>query len=161
MKRPRRVASLVVAVAAALSASFLIVRIRAAHTPAPEDLGMPSGRLAPCPSTPNCVCSEDPASRAFVEPIRLAGPADEVRRRLKAALEALPRTRVVVDEPGYLRAECRSRFLGFVDDLELRVDRGAGVVHVRSASRVGTWDLGVNRARVERLRRALASPPAG
>ena len=161
MTRPRRAAALVLGVAAFLSASFLTVRIWAVTTPAPEDLGMPSGRLAPCPSSPNCVCSEDPATRAFVEPIRLAGPADEVRRRLKAALEALPRTRVVAEEPGYLRAECRSRFLGFVDDLELRVDRGAGVVHVRSASRVGHSDLGVNRARVERLRRTLESPSAG
>ena len=159
MTRPRRAASLVVAAAAFLSASFVAIRTWAATAPAPEDLGMPSGRLAPCPSSPNCVCSEDPATRSFVEPIRLAGPTDEVQRRLKAALEALPRTRVVAEEPGYLRAECRSRFLGFVDDLELRVDRVAGVVHVRSASRVGHSDLGVNRARVERLRRALGSPP--
>lgn len=59
------------------------------------------------------------------------------------------------EEAGYLHAVCRSRLFGWADDLELRIDTEAGVVHVRSASRVGYSDLGVNRRRVERLRAAL------
>jgi uncharacterized protein (DUF1499 family) len=61
----------------------------------------------------------------------------------------------VEEEAGYLHAVCRSRLFGWADDLELRIDTEAGVVHVRSASRVGYSDLGVNRRRVERLRAAL------
>jgi len=64
---------------------------------------------------------------------------------------------VVVSEDSYLRAEFSTMFFRFVDDLELLADPDAGVIHVRSASRVGTWDLGLNRRRVEDLRRRLAT----
>jgi uncharacterized protein (DUF1499 family) len=55
-----------------------------------------------------------------------------------------------------VRAEFRSR-LGFVDDVEFRIDEAAGRIHVRSASRKGYWDLGVNRRRVETIREAFGN----
>ena len=70
-----------------------------------------------------------------------------------AALHRLPRTTVVAEEQDYVRAECRSLLFRFVDDLELAFDPDAPRIDVRSASRVGTWDLGVNRRRVATLRR--------
>lgn len=111
--------------------------------------------LAPCPKSPNCVSSlaEDPPHR--VEPFLLAGDPGAAWRALRDAVAATPRTRIAEERPVYLRAECRSRLLRFVDDLELALDAATGRVDVRSASRVGYGDLGVNRARVEELRERL------
>ena len=61
----------------------------------------------------------------------------------------------MVSTDTYLKAECTTMVFRFVDDLELLVDTDEEVIHVRSASRIGTWDLGVNRRRVESLRRRL------
>jgi uncharacterized protein (DUF1499 family) len=67
----------------------------------------------------------------------------------------MPRTAIVTETGDYLHAECRSAMLGFVDDLELHLRPGAGIIAVRSASRTGRSDFGVNRSRVEDLRAAL------
>jgi uncharacterized protein (DUF1499 family) len=122
----------------------------------PSRLGIRDGRLAPCPRKPNCVSSQAERPEQRVEPIALG---EEPAAGWEAAREILSRwsrTRIVVEEEGYLRAECRS-LLGFVDDLELLLDREAGVLHLRSASRLGYQDFGVNRARVERLREELGA----
>ncbi|NNL66655.1 MAG: DUF1499 domain-containing protein [Myxococcales bacterium] len=115
-------------------------------------------RLDPCPQSPNCVSSQawDPAQR--VAPFEFAGDAAEALSRLAALVAAEPSATIVEQRGIYLHAEYRSRWFGFVDDLELLVDEEAGVIHVRSASRTGWSDLGVNRRRVERLREAFGVP---
>ena len=123
----------------------------------PTDLGERQGRLAPCPSSPNCVSSfaEDDGHR--VEPLQLSGDPAAALAGLREILESMPRTRVVDATDRYLRAEHTSALWGYVDDLELLVDPVAGKIHIRSASRTGTSDLGVNRQRVEALiERSLA-----
>jgi uncharacterized protein (DUF1499 family) len=77
--------------------------------------------------------------------------------KLGTVLQALDRVTVVRAEPGYLYAEFRSKTLGFVDDFEARLDPAASVIHVRSASRLGRRDMGVNRARVEMIRSKFAA----
>ena len=121
----------------------------------PADLGVKEGRLAPCPSSPNCVSSdaEDQAHR--VEPFRIAAPAERTWETLREVVAALPRTLVVKATGDYLHAECASAIMGFVDDLELHLRSPEGTIAVRSASRVGYSDLGVNTNRVERLRQKL------
>lgn len=115
----------------------------------PTNLGVKDGCLAPCRRTPNCVSSQaDPSDREhYIAPLKAS--MDDVRK----AAEALPRTRVVLARPNYLYVEFRSRLLGYVDDVEFFFDGAA--VQVRSASRLGRRDFGVNRARVERLREML------
>ena len=110
-------------------------------------------RLGPCPTSPNCVSSlaDDPGQR--IDPFPLSGSPAETLAGLARAIETFPRTAIVFHGEGYLKAEFRTR-LGFVDDLEFLVDEDRGVVQVRSASRTGYWDLGVNRKRVEALRKA-------
>jgi uncharacterized protein (DUF1499 family) len=76
----------------------------------------------------------------------------------KRAVDLMERSTIVREESGYLYAEFRSKLLGYVDDLELLFDQDAGVLHVRSASRLGRRDFGVNRARVEKLRRLIEAP---
>ncbi len=119
----------------------------------------PPKALPPCPATPNCVSSQAAeGSACWIAPLPLAGPPDRAMARLAGLIEAMPGSRVTTRQSGYLEAEFRSRLFGFVDDLALQADAAAGVVHVRSASRAGRWDLGVNRRRVETLRaRYLAS----
>ncbi len=112
-------------------------------------------RMAPCPDKPNCVSSRASDERHRIEPLAADGDPAEAFRRAAEAVRALPRTRIVTEEAGYLHVECVSRLFRFIDDLELELDADAGVIHVRSASRVGHSDLGVNRKRVERVRAAL------
>jgi uncharacterized protein (DUF1499 family) len=121
----------------------------------PANLGVSDARLAPCPGSPNCVSSDAGDEAHTVEPLALAVPAEEAWPRVREALAALPRTRVVTDESGYLHAECTSLLMGFVDDLELHLRADDRVIAVRSASRVGHSDIGVNRRRVEDLRDRL------
>jgi uncharacterized protein (DUF1499 family) len=108
--------------------------------------------LKPCPSSPNCVSSleEEPARR--MAPFALSGTLAETLARLEKALRAFPRASVVLREGPYLKAEFRTR-LGFVDDVEFLVDMEQGLVQARSASRSGYWDLGVNRRRMEAIRK--------
>ena len=122
-------------------------------------LGVSDGRLAPCPSSPNCVSSRSDDARHRVEPLSLAGNVDAGWLALKQQVAALPRTRIVEQSPLYVRAECRSALFGFVDDLELLLDREAARIQVRSASRTGYGDMGVNRRRIEELRRARPRAP--
>ena len=118
--------------------------------------GVVDGKLRPCPDMPNCVCSTDSAPAHFIEPLAFTGAPETAMSRLKAVLAGLPRTRVVAEEADYLHAECTSLIFRFVDDLEFSVDRLEKKIHVRSASRVGKYDFGVNRRRVEAIRRAFA-----
>lgn len=120
----------------------------------PQNLGYANGRLAPCKTTPNCVSSQaDPRDEQhYIAPIAVKGDAMSAIRK---AVESQPRTTIVQAEPGYLYAEFKSKLMGFVDDVEFLVDPAKGVVHVRSASRLGRRDFGVNRERIERLRGIL------
>jgi len=112
--------------------------------------------LPPCPSSPNCVSSRDPDPSRRVDPIPFRGTAAEARESLETVVRSFPRA-VIVDSSGaVVRAEFRS-LLGFVDDVEFRIDGAAGVIHVRSASRKGYWDFGVNRRRVEAIRVAFGN----
>jgi uncharacterized protein (DUF1499 family) len=121
----------------------------------PANLGITATGFAPCPSSPNCVSSEATDESHAVHPFRLIVPAADGWRDAKAAVAALPRTKIVTETKDYLHAECSSALLGFVDDLELHLHVEDGTIAVRSASRLGYSDMGVNRGRVEELRSAL------
>ena len=118
----------------------------------PKNLGVVGGKFAPCRRTPNCVSSQaDPADREhYIAPIAFRGDAIAAVRR---AVEAMPRTRIISSDSHYLYAEFRSRLLRYVDDVEFHYDEGAGLIHVRSASR-----LGARLRREPRARREAALP---
>ncbi len=117
------------------------------------------GRLADCPASPNCVSSQAPETdeQHYIEPLAFEGDPATVIDRLRRAIVGMPRTQVLKATDRYLHAEFTSAIFRWVDDVELLVDADAGVVHVRSASRVGYGDLGANRKRVEALRAAFAA----
>jgi len=118
----------------------------------PANLGVHDGRLAPCPSSPNCVSSLAADDRHRVDPFPFSGPAEEALRRMRDIVLSLPRTAAIADGSAYLHVGFTSAVFRFVDDVEFLADDEARVIHVRSASRLGTWDLGANRRRIERIR---------
>lgn len=123
----------------------------------PENLGVIEGRLQPCPASPNCVSSQADDAPHFIEPIAFVGSPEDALERLKIVLRQLPRVQLITEKADYIHAEATSLLFRYVDDVEFYVDRQAGVIHCRSASRVGRSDLGVNRARIEKIRAALKS----
>ncbi|MGB3513065.1 MAG: DUF1499 domain-containing protein [Microcoleaceae cyanobacterium] len=129
----------------------------------PDNLGVYSGRLAPCPSSPNCVSSYSQDAEHGIAPLSYdsePGMAIGLTPRsaianLKQIIESMPRTNIVKEDEDYLYAEFTSKIMGYVDDVEFYVDRDANAIQVRSASRLGESDLGVNRERVETIRSKL------
>ena len=122
----------------------------------PAGLGVVAGQLRPCPGSPNCVSTLATDKRQRIEPLTYSGGADEAMRLLRATLAALPRTRVITATGEYLHVECTSRFFRFTDDVEFLIDDEHKTIHFRSASRVGLSDLGVNRRRMETIRRGFS-----
>ena len=123
----------------------------------PSNLGISDSRLAPCPASPNCLSSDDSDSAHKISPFQLMKPATEVWQTVRKLVSEMPRTRIVNETSDYLHAECRSGVFGFVDDLELHLRPSEGIIAVRSASRLGYSDFGVNQRRIETLRAALIS----
>lgn len=116
--------------------------------------GLVQGRLARCPDRPNCICSEfEQDVSHWIEPLVYTGSD------LTQTLDALKQTiremsgRIQAEDDSYLAAIFTTPVFGFVDDLEIRIDAGEKLIHLRSSSRVGYSDRGVNRKRVEQLKR--------
>jgi uncharacterized protein (DUF1499 family) len=124
-----------------------------AGSPSASPVGDP---LPACPDKPNCVSSLEARPEHAVAPLGYQGHWVAARERLISLLAAMPRTRVTAVEDRYVRAECRSLIFRFVDDLTFYFDPKQGTIHVRSASRVGYSDMGVNRKRVETIRQLWA-----
>ena len=126
------------------------------------ELGVLDGRLQPPSPTPNSVSSQThlhpghpQAAYAAVEPLPLkAAGAAESLRVLTGVLQAMPGVTVVAQKDNYLRAQAQTRWLKFIDDLEFWIDPQDARIEVRSASRLGRKDFGVNRARLEAIRAA-------
>ena len=115
----------------------------------------PGHRLAPCPSSPNCVSTQGNSEQHAIAPYRYRKTLPEAKAILKQVLSERRRTKLVDEGGEYLRYECTSLLFRFVDDVEFRFDDQAKIIHFRSASRVGYSDLGVNRNRMEEIRGLL------
>jgi uncharacterized protein (DUF1499 family) len=125
----------------------------------PDNLGVHDGHLAPPKPTPNNVNSQIDKSadtQHYIEPLRYSGDARKAWAALRQVIDGMPRAKVVTAEPNYLYVEFTSKLMGYVDDTEFYLDEKAGVIQVRSASRLGRSDFGVNRQRIESIRARLA-----
>jgi uncharacterized protein (DUF1499 family) len=116
--------------------------------------------LAACPRTSNCVSSMeiDPAHK--VEPFTFADSPENAWSRLQSALMQYPRLQIVESRPDYLHAVAASKLFHFRDDVEFTLDAEHHLIDVRSASRLGSYDFGVNRRRVKNLRRLFMGWPS-
>ena len=127
----------------------------------PQTLGPQRGRLAPCGGKPNCVCSQvetelpRDGNPHHVQPFSFGGSPQDAWAHLIEVIQAQHNATIRSRQRDYLHAEFESRWLGFVDDVEFLLDAEHALIHVRSASRLGYSDFGVNRARVEALREAF------
>lgn len=125
----------------------------------PADLGAQNGRLRPCPDRPNCVSSQSENPKHAISPLSYQGTRVDASARLLKLLKTMPRVRIVTATPDYIHAEFLSRVFHFVDDVEFVFDATDNTIHIRSASRLGYSDFGVNRKRVETIREALEKIP--
>ncbi len=132
----------------------------------PDDLGVRDGKLKRPSRTDNSVSSQAKAwaadataQAADIAPLALPAGLDgaQTLARLKTIVEAMNGAKVVEARPDYLYAQFTTKLMKYVDDTEFWFDPAAGVVQVRSASRVGRKDFSVNRSRVEAVRARLAS----
>lgn len=123
----------------------------------PSNLGVKNGQLSPCPGSPNCVVSQGrPDAEHAIDPIAYSGDAASALARLETVITEMPRTAIIEKTDTYLYAEFTSQLMGYVDDVEFYLDPTAAVIQVRSASRLGQSDLGVNRKRIEAIRAVFA-----
>jgi uncharacterized protein (DUF1499 family) len=121
-------------------------------------LGVENGKLKQCPQTPNCVNSQAKDKKHFIEPLFVTATPLEAKNYILKILNELKQSKIVVVEDNYIRAEFVSKIFRFVDDVEFYFpDKESKelLIQVRSASRVGYFDLGVNRKRIEQIRRKL------
>ena len=121
----------------------------------PVNLGVHNGKLAPCPASPNCVSSQGSDREHSIEPLRYTGSPGEAMDRLKKIVISMKRSRIITETGSYIHAEYTSALFRFVDDVEFFLDERAAVIQVRSSSRIGYSDLGVNRKRIEDIRAAM------
>lgn len=152
-RKGRTVSGWIALVAAVLALTPVVYfAVLSALAVRPENLGVQrDGKLLPCPNKPNCVSTFAADPEHAMDPIRFEGEPDEAWKRLRALVEDLPRTTVVADDGRYMHVEFRSLIFRFPDDVEFLLDRDAELIHFRSASRAGYSDLGVNRARLQRI----------
>jgi uncharacterized protein (DUF1499 family) len=147
-----------VVIVIALILAFLIWNNHILAGTRPTNLGIHDGKLAACASTPNCVNSQAPTNDVehAIAPIEFGGKASATMENLKLVLKNTPRTNIITEaNNNYLYAEFSSKLMGFVDDVEFYLDDGSKTIQVRSASRLGESDLGVNRQRIEEIRTKL------
>ena len=119
----------------------------------PAVIGVTGGRLAPCPDRPNCVSSMAVDDKEhYVEPFAYSIEKRQARQVLQQVVVSQDRATIVDQSDEYLRLQFKSRIFRFVDDVEFYFPRNESLIHVRSASRVGHSDMGINRKRIERIR---------
>jgi len=138
-----------------LSALIVVLALSSCSGRRPVDLGCIDGKLFPCPDSPNCVSSQSSDEAHYVKPFTFKGTVPETRAALLSAIGELAHSEIVTVEPHYVHARFTSRWLRFVDDVEFCLDENARVINVRSASRTGYYDFGVNRKRIETIRAML------
>ncbi|PCH62959.1 MAG: hypothetical protein COC19_02035 [SAR86 cluster bacterium] len=126
--------------------SLCLPLLFACSSEAPQNLGANNGRLLACPDSPNCVSSFETSEEHGITP--LAANLEQIEQLLLTLGEA----NIIDADENYLRAEFTSSLMRYVDDVEFLRDDGSNITHVRSASRVGHSDMGVNRERIEMIR---------
>lgn len=153
------VATLVAIVVIAPLALLLVGRMGLLAGKPPADLGVKEGRFKPPSRTANSVSSQatlypdhPQLATARIDPLPLRGDSNASLAKLRTALEATEGVRIVQAMPDYLRAEGRTKWMGYVDDLEFWIDPAQQVIQLRSASRLGQLDFGANRKRIEAIR---------
>lgn len=118
----------------------------------PSETGLTPSGLPPCPDRPNCVTTQGGTGEQVLQPLTYRSDRLTAYTKIKQIISQLENAAIVEENPAYLHAEFKSRYMGFVDDVEFWFPGDASVIHMRSASRLGYSDFGVNRKRMEHIR---------
>ena len=118
----------------------------------PENLGLKNQMLSPCPVTPNCVSSQEKNSNKRIQPIIIEDSIEQAKERIYKVINSMRGTRIITQEDFYWHVEFTTQPLRFIDDVEFYFEGSQLLIHLRSASRRGYWDLGVNRRRIGTIR---------
>ena len=143
---------------ALISVVAALVGFSGCGSPGISGLGVRDGRFTPCPASPNCVSTQSPDEAQRMEAIPYGTSRDEARKRLLDILRGAERTRIITERDDYIHAEFVSAFFRFVDDVEFYLDDEGKRIEFRSASRIGNYDFGVNRKRMESLKHRFLNP---
>ncbi|MCJ7738396.1 MAG: DUF1499 domain-containing protein [Anaerolineae bacterium] len=134
---------------------FLLRLMVSAISPRPDNLGVQNGKLAPCPSYPNCVSSQAADEVHAVEPIPYATTLENARARILRIVSVLPRSTIVTADDDYVHVEFRTSGVSHIDDVEFYFDEETDLIQIRSAARLPYYDFMVNRRRAELIRDAF------
>ena len=118
----------------------------------PHNLGLKNNMLAPCPSSPNCVLSQASDPKHQIHPIHYTSSVEIAKERLNQVILSMVDTRIISQNKDYWHVEFTTRWIRFIDDVEFYFPESEALIHLRSASRSGYWDLGVNRKRTKEIR---------
>jgi len=134
---------------------FLIVSVLTRTFPPskPLTVGLRDNSLQNCGSKPNCVCSIQNDSVHGIAPFQIRENVNSSMEKLSKIIQSMNGARIISSQEGYLYAEFKTSFFGFIDDVEFHVNESANRIEVRSASRLGYSDLGLNRSRLESIRK--------
>lgn len=117
----------------------------------PDFLGVKDGILAPCPNSPNCVSTQSIDPEHSIPPITYTSSPEQAIANLKQVIQTQERAKIITEREDYLYVEFSSKLMGFVDDVEFYLNKDKGTIEMRSASRLGESDLGVNRQRLQSI----------
>lgn len=134
-----------------ITLSFIIILLQCSGK-RPENLGVANGKFSSCPDSPNCVSSQSIDKEHYVEPLHYEGTLTEAKEAIISVINSMERVNIVTTEEDYIHAEFTSALFRFVDDVEFHFDDINKTIHLKSASRIGRSDLGVNRKRIESIR---------
>ncbi len=121
----------------------------------PTHAELSAKKLPPCQNTPNCVSSQATAKLHYIMPFKISGDPQLAWAELRKVIMGHDRMVITHETENSLHAEASSLVLHFVDDIDAIMDTEAGLIHIRSASRIGHSDFGVNRKRIEKFRTEL------
>lgn len=139
---------------------LLLITSACSNRTMPLNLGLNTHRigaesitsLSPCSDKPNCVVSYKFDQKHYLEPIKYtAFPEKVAYENLINILSSEKNTIILKKENGYIHANVTSGLFKFIDDVEFFFEK-EGIIHFRSASRSGYYDLGANKKRMERIR---------
>ncbi len=123
-----------------------------------KNVGLKDGFLNPCPKLLNCVCSQYPQEQKYFQaPWKYKVSESEAMKLLSTVLSAERHYSIKEHTESYMHIEVTVPLFGFIDDLEFFLPEAGGQIHYRSASRLGTWDFGLNRLRLKKIKKKLQS----
>ena len=108
--------------------------------------GIPASAASETDELPKCV--------VVTHCVRVNWEVRDIEASFNKAVEVVantPRTKIVEQTDSYIHAEAKTKSRRYTDDLLLKALREKGVIQVRSESRVGIGDMGVNQKRVDDL----------